>query len=139
MRGRLASDSVDSENSISFSLPLPSSRSRLPRNCGSIFRREFLSARRAALPTERLGSFVFARIAGIFLDLAGQNLRDPNRVGYGVGGALLALRSLWHAGSVSCFTLSILTLYYLFPPPRSRKMFDSAAKKKNETRNLTLS
>ncbi len=52
----------------------------------------------------RPSAFVLARIAHVFRDLAGQNLGDADRIGDGVGGSLLALRSTRHI--------------YLLPPER---------------------
>src|SRR5437762_1511132 len=101
---------IDLEGSgswIWYCLPLPSSRSRLPRNCSSNFRRELLSAGCATLSAECLGSLVLARIAHVFLDLARQDLGDADRVGDGISGSFLALRSLGHSLISRSLPLSI--------------------------------
>jgi hypothetical protein len=86
---------------------LPSARRSVSGYFGPTRWRQLIPARSPSLPPERLRGLVLARIAHIFLDLAGQNFGDPDGILDGIGGSFLALRSLRHDFSAICFTLSI--------------------------------
>jgi hypothetical protein len=81
-------------NTVKKSFPIAWLRQLVQSQSGALA--AIFPAARAALSTERLGGLVLARIARVFLDLARQNLGDADRVGDGIGGSLLALRSLRH-------------------------------------------
>src|SRR5690348_2649736 len=86
--------------------PPPLGRSH-SRDLAAALGRQLSAPSDAAFPAESLRALVFARIAHILLDLAGQNLGDANRVRDGVGGSFLALRSLRHSVLKRFLTLSI--------------------------------
>jgi hypothetical protein len=83
-------------NTVKKSFPIAWLRQLVQSQSGALAAISPAAPHRTALAPERLGGFVFGRIARILFDLACQNLGDANRVGYGIGGPFLALRSLRH-------------------------------------------
>ena len=75
----LGSDSVSKqeiEQTRTGLLSIPPFSRGFPRDLRPSLWRQLVAPRRAALPAERLGALVLARIAGVFLRLARQNLGD---------------------------------------------------------------
>ncbi len=81
---------------ILFRGAFPARSCRFFSYLSAALRTELVAPSSATTASERLRSLVLMRIAHILLDLARQYLGDADRVRYGVGGAVLPLRSLWH-------------------------------------------
>ena len=79
----------------------------MPRDFDAFLGGHLSGSRFPALRPQGSCGRIFGNLAKVFLDLAGEDLGDPNRIGDGIGGSFLALRSFRYGGSEWCFTLSL--------------------------------